>query len=126
MALATTQKGTSTAAEYVSKMKSLADDMASAGKKLDDEELISYILAGLDYEYNSLVSSIAARVEPITFGELYSQLLAFETRLHLQGTAGQSLSSANSATRGPGGFSRGRGGPGPRGDFTSGGRGRGY
>jgi hypothetical protein len=81
MALATTQKGSSMAAEYVFKLKSLADGMASAGKKLDDEELISYVLAGLDYEYNSLVSSIAAWVKPITFGELYSQFLAFETRL---------------------------------------------
>jgi hypothetical protein len=79
MALTTTQKGTSTVAGYMSKMKSLADDMASAGKKLDDEELCSYILAGLDFEYNSLVSSIAARVEPITLGELYSQMLALET-----------------------------------------------
>jgi glutathionylspermidine synthase len=72
MALATTQNGSSSAAEYVSKMKTLADEMASTGKKLDDEELISYILAGLDYEYNSLVSSIAARVEPVTLGDMYS------------------------------------------------------
>jgi hypothetical protein len=54
MALATSRKGSSSAVEYVSKMKSLADDMASTGrKKLNDEELISYVLAGLDYEYNS-------------------------------------------------------------------------
>jgi hypothetical protein len=33
MALATAQKGTSSAAEYVTKMKTLADDMASTGKK---------------------------------------------------------------------------------------------
>jgi hypothetical protein len=72
MALATSQKGTSTVAEYISKIKTLADEMASAGKKLDDEELCSYILAGLDYEYNSIVSSIAARVDPVTLGELYS------------------------------------------------------
>jgi glutathionylspermidine synthase len=84
MALAITQKGSLTTAEYVAKMKTLADEMASASKKLDDEELISYILADLDVEYNSLVSSIAARVEAITFGELYSQLLAFENRLDLQ------------------------------------------
>jgi hypothetical protein len=85
MALATTQKGSSTVADYISKMKFLTDDMAAAGKKLDDEELPSYVLVGLDYEYNSLVSSIATRVEPITFVELYSQLLAFDTRLNLQG-----------------------------------------
>jgi hypothetical protein len=60
MALAMTQKGSSTMAEYISKMKILADEMASAGKKLDDEELTSYILAGLDSEYNSIMSSIAA------------------------------------------------------------------
>jgi hypothetical protein len=54
------------------KMKTLADDMASTGRKLNDEKLCSYILAGLDFEYNSLVSSIAARVEPVTLGELYS------------------------------------------------------
>jgi glutathionylspermidine synthase len=65
MTLATTQKGLSTIAEYISKMKTLANNMASVGKKLDDEELCSYILAGLDYEYNSLVSSVAARVDQL-------------------------------------------------------------
>jgi hypothetical protein len=89
MTLTTTQKGSSTVTEYMSQMKSLADDMASARKKLYDEELCSYILAGLDFEYNSLVSSIAARVEPVTLGELYSQMLAFETRLNLQSGASQ-------------------------------------
>jgi hypothetical protein len=72
-----------------------------------------------------MVSSIAARVKPITFGEMYSQLLSFETRLQLQGAASQNMSSVNSAARGRGGFSRGRGGRGLRGSFTSGGRGRG-
>jgi hypothetical protein len=56
-------------------MKSLADDMYLAGKKLDDEGLCSYILAGLGAEYNSLVSSIAARIEPITISDPYSQIL---------------------------------------------------
>jgi hypothetical protein len=69
--------------EYISKMKSLADDMASAGKKLNDQELCSYILIGLDYEYNSFVLSIIARVEPVMLGELYSQLLSFENRLEI-------------------------------------------
>jgi hypothetical protein len=72
IALETTQEGSSTTTEYFAKMMSLADEMASAGKKLDDEELASYILVGLDVEYNPLVSSIAARVEAITLGELYS------------------------------------------------------
>jgi hypothetical protein len=72
MPLATTQKGSLMMAEYISKMKILAGDMASAGKKLDDDDFISYILAGLDVEYNSVVSSIVGSVEPISFAELYS------------------------------------------------------
>jgi hypothetical protein len=125
MALATTQKGSSTSYEYLSKMKMLADEMALADKKLDDEELCSYILAGLDFEYNSLVSSIAARVEPITVGELYSQLLSFENRLELQSGGQvqnnhQMTSSANNASRGRGSFSRGRGGRNSRGGTAGG------
>jgi hypothetical protein len=114
-------------AEYITKMKSLFDDMVSAGKKLDDEEFCSYIMAGLDYEYNSFFSSIVARVEPVTFGELYSQLLAFETRLDLQSqgsSGGHPFSSANTASRGYGGFSIGHGGCGARGGGNIGVRGR--
>ena len=49
-------------------MKTLEDAMASAGKKLEDEEIASYILSGLDIEYNPVVSAIAARIEPISLG----------------------------------------------------------
>jgi hypothetical protein len=58
MSLATTQKGSSIVVEYISKMKTLANDMASATKKLDDEEFSSNVLAGLDSEYNLVVSSM--------------------------------------------------------------------
>jgi hypothetical protein len=109
IALSTTQKGSSLAAEYVAKMKTLADDMASASKKLDDEDLCSYILAGLDFEYNSLVSSIASWVELVSLSELYAQLMAFESRLELQG-GGHSPSSANAASHSHGGIQRDHGG----------------
>jgi hypothetical protein len=52
MALATTQKGNLSISEYLAKMKSFVDDMASAGKALEEEELVSYILTGLDFDYN--------------------------------------------------------------------------
>jgi hypothetical protein len=125
MALATIQKGSSIVAEYISKMKTLADDMALTDKKLNDEKFGSYVLAGLDSDYNSVVSSIAARVEPITFVELYSQLFAHENRLDLQ-NGGQCSSQplVNNASRGRGGFPRGRGSRG-RGGGNSSGRGRG-
>lgn len=83
MALSTTKKGNKSVAEYVSKMKSLADEIATTGKPLDEEDLVSYILAGLDYDYNPLVSSVATRVEPLMVAELYALLLSFEQRMEL-------------------------------------------
>lgn len=78
MALATASKGASTVAEYFTKMKALADEMVSIGKKLEDDELVSYILTGLDFDFNLVVSAVAARVESISIGELYTQLVSFE------------------------------------------------
>jgi hypothetical protein len=40
MALATTRKGTSSVAEYLAKMQALGNNMAAAGKPLDDEDLV--------------------------------------------------------------------------------------
>lgn len=68
IALATASKGTSSISEYFTKMKGLADDMASAGWKLKDEKLVSYILTGLDLEFNPVISAIAAQNEPISVG----------------------------------------------------------
>jgi hypothetical protein len=42
------RKGNMTITEYVNKMRALGDEMSAAGKPLDYEEMVSYILAGLD------------------------------------------------------------------------------
>lgn len=79
--------------------------MAAAGKPLDDEEMVSFIVTGLDIDFNPVVSAVLARVEPITVNELFTQLLAFEQRMDLyHGTSG---SSANTASRGRGTGGRG-------------------
>ena len=100
MALATAQKASSTIADFFGKVKGLADDMAAAGKKLGDEEVASYILAGLDGTYDPVVSTISGRTtaEPLTLGELYTQLTSWEQQMDLLGGGSDSL--ANSATRG--------------------------
>ena len=72
---------------YFVKMKGLADDMASVGKKLEDDE-----------DYESIVTAMMSCVEPISVNELYAQLMAFEQRRDLHG--GGSQSSANVATKG--------------------------
>ena len=57
-----------------------------------------YILNGLDEDFDVVVTAVAARVEPITPGELYTQLISHEQRLKLH--SGGSQSSANLASRG--------------------------
>jgi hypothetical protein len=71
MSLSTTRKGNQTIAQYVGKMKALADNLASTGNKLDDEDLVRYILAGLDSDFEYIISAVVARVEPILVSELY-------------------------------------------------------
>jgi hypothetical protein len=78
MALSTTKKGDMPISKYITKMKALADEMASVGKRLDDEELVSYILVGLDSDFDGVISTVSATVEPITMAEFYGQLPSHE------------------------------------------------
>jgi hypothetical protein len=58
--LAYTQKGNLFVAEYVNKMRSLANEMAATGRVIEEEELVEYILDGLGKEYDQIVSAVIA------------------------------------------------------------------
>jgi hypothetical protein len=108
MALSTTKKGSMPVSKYVTKMKSLVDEIASSGKRLDDEMLVSYILAGLDSNVYNVISYVSARVKPITMLELYRQVLFHEECWELPQTSEYHV--ANVAARGGhGGFGCGHG-----------------
>lgn len=95
LALLTTRKGDLSVTEYIGKMKTLADEMSSAGKPLDDEEMMSYILPGLDDDYEPVVSTLVGKAEAVPVAEIYTQLLSFESRAKLRQQAnGSSVNSA--------------------------------
>jgi hypothetical protein len=98
LALGTTRKGNLSITKYFSKMKALGDEMVVAGRSLDDDKLIEYIIVGLDEEYTPFMSTICARTGSISLSECYSHLLTFETHTGLL-QDGQNRSS-NSTTRG--------------------------
>ncbi|WVZ56301.1 hypothetical protein U9M48_006851 [Paspalum notatum var. saurae] len=124
IALATTQKGNQSITDYVAKMKYLADEMACAGKPLENEELVQYVPTGLDMDYNPVVTSILARTQETSFTEVVSQLLSFEQHIAMYDVGSQSSANvANRGNRGGRGHSRGRAPPGRGG--RDGGRGRG-
>ncbi|XP_044454007.1 uncharacterized protein [Triticum aestivum] len=85
IALSTTKKGNSTIAEYLGRMKALGDEMAAIGKPLTDDDMVSYILAGLDFDYISFVSSVCARTVPVKPNELYAQHQLREPPRHVRG-----------------------------------------
>jgi hypothetical protein len=49
------RKGDQSTAVYYNKMKGFTDEMTTAGKPLEDDDFISYVLVGLDHDYNSFV-----------------------------------------------------------------------
>lgn len=113
IALTSTKKIGMTTPAFFSKMQTIADELAAAGKPVDDEELLSFILVGLGPAYEDLVGAIGLMKTPISINELYSQVLAKDQRQDLNGTShdGGFESSANSATRSrQGGGYRSRGG----------------
>jgi hypothetical protein len=83
-------------------MRSLSDKMAASERTLDDEELVEYILIGLDQEYDPIVSAIITRTTSVSLSELYAQLLAFEKRPTLMRAKELIASSANVASHGRG------------------------
>jgi hypothetical protein len=109
--------------DYYAKMCHYADEVAASSTALRDDELVAYLLTGLDEDYNSMFTAVVARVDLITPSDLYVQLMSFEQHTHLQGcstTAGHSSAIATAHGRG---YHGGRGSSPGRGNNH--GRGRG-
>ncbi|XP_048540264.1 putative wall-associated receptor kinase-like 16 [Triticum urartu] len=87
---------------YFNKVKSLADTLSSIGKPLRDEEFTSFILNGLDEDYDSLIENINGRDTPMPPRDLYARLLNTEQRLATRRSVGVYTEgpSANAALRG--------------------------
>jgi hypothetical protein len=65
-------------ASYFSTMRGYANEMVAAGKLLDDDDVISYILNVLDAGYNSLIEQVNGMTKTISPETLYSWLLDTE------------------------------------------------
>ena len=93
-------------AEYMHKMKALADVMAAGGLPIRDDELIDYILTGLGSAYNSIAASLSVSNVDMTYSTFYSLVLSFEALEAQQSVAEGWSTSANAATR-PGPYGNG-------------------
>uniref|UniRef100_A0A2N9FYY6 Uncharacterized protein n=1 Tax=Fagus sylvatica TaxID=28930 RepID=A0A2N9FYY6_FAGSY len=109
--LATLRKGDSPIADYFHRFMNLADTLVAVDHPLNDIEMISFLLAGLGSDYDSFVTSVNTRVEPLSLEDLYGHLLAHELRMiQNQPSVDLSVAVANYAQKG----SSNRGGRGNR------------
>lgn len=79
--LAMSKNGSSSIMDYFQKIKGLGETLAAAGQPLNYFESVSYLLIGLGSEYDHFVTSITARVDPLSLEEIYGHLLAHEMHI---------------------------------------------
>lgn len=89
-------RGYQSVSDYFGKVCQLADSLASSGTPLSEKEMITYLLNGLGSYYESYVTSITMRGDPISFYELYQLLLIHETCISHNNDS--SLTSIESST----------------------------
>ena len=98
--LATLKKGNSTISEYFHKAKTYSDLLASIGQPLSNNDIVTYLLADLPSDYDSLIVTVTMRLEDFPLDDLYGHLLTHELQLEQQATVPDlGLSTANLATK---------------------------
>ena len=97
--LANAQKDAMSANAYFISIKRMADELALAGQPLKPYDIITYVLAGLSQEYDSLASNITSQFDLVTLKELYSLLLIYESRINHNNQSLQATTLVNFATK---------------------------
>jgi hypothetical protein len=78
--LQTISQGSKSCTDYLLTTKSLADQLAAIGKGVEDEDLISYVIGGLNPSYHTFVTTFCYgnRDTSITFEDFQTELLNYE------------------------------------------------
>ncbi len=79
--LQNTKRGDLSISDFVDKITHIDDNLALAGKPVDDEDLITLILNNVGPAYEGIVNSMQARDNPISLDDLIGLLLSAETRM---------------------------------------------
>ncbi|KAF5457933.1 hypothetical protein F2P56_022004 [Juglans regia] len=107
------KKGSLSIIDYYRKVRLLSDTMIVAGEPLRDSEVVSYLLNGLNSEFDTFVISVTTRATPISSAELFNLLLTLESRISLTSTQQGLLPTpsvnltTNTTSRAPRGNQRG-------------------
>jgi hypothetical protein len=78
------QQGNKTCTEYLNQAKTWADELSAVGKPVDDDDLISFIINGINPIFNSFVTAFTLRDRETSFHDFQSKLLSHEILLQNQ------------------------------------------
>jgi hypothetical protein len=80
------KQGSMTCSDYLRAAKVWADQLAAVGQPIDDEDLIAFIIGGLNPTFNSFITSyvFATRENPLSFTDFQDELLSHEMLLNQQ------------------------------------------
>jgi hypothetical protein len=84
--LQTLQQGNKACTEFLNLAIQLADQLSTAGKPVEDDDLISYVIGGLNPTFNTFVTihSFTTQDRELTFVDFQSELLNHEMLLENQ------------------------------------------
>jgi hypothetical protein len=84
--LQTLKQGSKTCSEYLKTAQSWSNQLVAIGKPIDDEDLISYIISGLNPSFNAFVTvfSMTSKDKEPSFTEFQDELLSHEMLLNQQ------------------------------------------
>jgi hypothetical protein len=84
--LQTLKQGSKTCSEYLKNAKTWSYQLAAIGKPIDDEDLISYIINGLNPSFNAFVTvfSMTSKDKAPSFSDFQDELLSHEMLLSQQ------------------------------------------
>jgi hypothetical protein len=100
-ALQSTKKLDMSASVFFAKMKAFASELAAAGKPVEEDEMVRYLVNGLDASYNDVAAAVNDNSDT-TLDDLYDQIVAHDMRQEMLSESGQNsgfTSSANAAAR---------------------------
>ena len=87
--LQTLHQGSMKCTDFLEKAKLVSDELAAVGKPLEDDDLMSYIVSGLNPSFNPFITSLsfATRDKNVSFEDFQAELLSYELLLENQNTA---------------------------------------
>lgn len=91
-------KGTQSVTDYMSKIKSISDELTIIGSPLDDLDLVIHTLNGLGQDYKEISAAVRARESSISFEDLFDKLQEHERLLQRDdGSSDSAVVTANYA-----------------------------